>query len=84
MADIRKPLHRYIAPKYWPAWLGLGLLRIVCWLPQSLLLGIGRLLGKLTYQVAGERRAIVARNLEPGDFTQGGSTNHRKKNNCRE
>lgn len=64
MADTRKPLHHYIAPQYWPTWLGLGLLRVICWLPHSIVLGIGRLFGKLALRLAGERRAIVARNLE--------------------
>jgi KDO2-lipid IV(A) lauroyltransferase len=64
MADIRKPLRQFIAPKYWPPWLGLGLLRVTCWLPHSVVLGIGRMIGKLTHRIAGERRAIVRRNLE--------------------
>ena len=63
MADTRKPLHRYIAPRYWPTWLGLGLLRIVCLLPHRTLLGIGRLLGRLVFRLAAGRRAIVKRNL---------------------
>jgi KDO2-lipid IV(A) lauroyltransferase len=64
MADNRKPLSSYVAPAYWPAWLGLGLLRVICWLPHRLALGIGRYIGKAGYQVAGKRRAIVKRNLE--------------------
>lgn len=64
MPDNRKPLHRYIAPKYWPTWLGLGVLRIVCWLPHRVVLAIGRLIGRLAYRIAGERRDIVERNLE--------------------
>jgi len=64
MADIRKPLRQFIAPKYWPTWLGLGLLRAACWLPHSVVLGIGRMIGKFVHRIAGERRAIVRRNLE--------------------
>lgn len=64
MADIRKPLHKFIAPKHWLTWLGLGLLRVACWLPHSVFLGIGRMIGKLAHRIAGERRAIVRRNLE--------------------
>ena len=63
MADTRKRLHHYIAPKYWPTWLGLGLLRVVCWLPHRGLLVVGRLLGRITYHLAGSRGAIVKRNL---------------------
>jgi KDO2-lipid IV(A) lauroyltransferase len=63
MADPRKALHRYIAPRYWPTWLGLGLLRVICWLPHGVLLAIGRLIGRLAFRLAAERRAIVKRNL---------------------
>lgn len=64
MATERKPLHRFRAPKYWPIWLGLGVLRLVCLLPHGLALGTGRLLGRLAYALAGERRGIVRRNIE--------------------
>jgi len=64
MADIRKPLRHFIALKYWPVWLGLGLLRVTCWLPHTALLGFGRTIGRLAYGFAGERRAIAGRNLE--------------------
>ena len=63
MADTRKPLHRYIAPRHWPTWLGLGLLRMLCWLPHGALLAVGRLLGRFVFRLAGKRRAIVKRNL---------------------
>lgn len=64
MPGTRKPLHRYVAPNYWPAWLGLGLLRVVCRLPHRAALGIGRLFGRLACRLARRRRAVVARNLE--------------------
>lgn len=64
MADNRKPLYSYVAPTYWPTWLGLGLLRLVCWLPHRLALAIGRVIGRAGYSIAGKRRAIVRRNLE--------------------
>ena len=63
MAGTRKALHEYIAPRHWPTWLGLGLLRITCWLPHRALLAIGRLLGRLAFRLADQRRAIVKRNL---------------------
>ncbi len=64
MPAERKPLHHYLAPKYWPAWLGLGLLRIVCALPNRVAFGVGRLLGRLAERLARERRTIVLKNLE--------------------
>jgi KDO2-lipid IV(A) lauroyltransferase len=63
MADTRKPLHHFLAPRYWPTWMGLGLLRVACWLPHRALLGIGRLIGRIAFRLAGERRRIVIRNL---------------------
>ena len=64
MADNRKPLYSYVALRYWPTWLGLGLLRLVCWLPHRLALAVGRVIGRAGYSIAGKRRAIVRRNLE--------------------
>jgi len=64
MAATRKPLYRYIAPSTWPTWLGLGLLRIVCWLPHSVAMACGRVLGRFAHAVSAERRAIVRRNIE--------------------
>jgi KDO2-lipid IV(A) lauroyltransferase len=64
MIENRKPLHSYVAPTYWPIWIGLGLLRALCWLPHRLALGVGRGIGRAAYHLAGKRRAIVRRNLE--------------------
>ena len=63
MSD-RKPLSSYRAPRYWPVWLGMGLLRIICLLPHRLALGIGSLIGQLAHATGGSRRAIVRRNIE--------------------
>lgn len=59
----RKPLHAFVAPRYWPTWLGLGLLRLVCALPHGWRLGIGRALGRTVHGIASRRRAITRRNL---------------------
>ncbi|NIV17511.1 MAG: LpxL/LpxP family Kdo(2)-lipid IV(A) lauroyl/palmitoleoyl acyltransferase [Woeseiaceae bacterium] len=64
MAETRKPLHYYIAPKHWPVWSGLGLLRVICWLPTPMALAIGRSLGRLARRVSGKRAGIVLRNIE--------------------
>jgi KDO2-lipid IV(A) lauroyltransferase len=60
----RKPLSHFRAPRYWPAWIGLGLLRLSCLLPYPLQLGFGKVLGRIAHRVAGERRAISRRNIE--------------------
>jgi KDO2-lipid IV(A) lauroyltransferase len=63
MADTRTPLHHFIAPRYWPTWIGLGLLRAACWLPYRAVLALGRLIGRAAFRLAGSRRRIVKRNL---------------------
>ncbi len=64
MAAKRKPLYLYLSPSTWPIWTGLGLLRVICWLPHSVALAIGRGIGRLAHRVGGKRRAIVRRNIE--------------------
>ena len=64
MSDDRKPLAAFWAPRYWPTWFGMSVLRLVCALPHALSMGIGRLIGRITHAAAGSRRAIVRRNIE--------------------
>ena len=60
----RKPLHNYWAPQHWPTWIGLGCLRLICLLPHSMALAVGRGFGRIAHRLGGERRAIVRRNIE--------------------
>ena len=60
----RRPLYHYWAAKYWPTWVGLGLLRLSCLLPLKWHLGIGKLTGRLVHRIGTERRAITRRNIE--------------------
>ena len=64
MSKDRKALHEYRAPKYWPAWIGLGFLRMICLLPHQVSLGIGKSIGRLAHRLGATRRAIVRRNIE--------------------
>lgn len=59
----RRPLSHYWTPRYWPLWLGLGLLRLICLLPVRVQIGLGKGLGRLAHRYAHERRAITRRNL---------------------
>lgn len=61
-----RPVFRgyFLHPRFWPLWLGLGLLWLTVQLPYGALLGLGRGLGWLMYRVAGSRRRIATRNLE--------------------
>lgn len=66
MKDKHKPLtgYRLIAPRFWPTWLAIGLMRLTVRLPYRLQLGIGRRLGKLFRLLSAYRRTIVRTNLE--------------------
>jgi KDO2-lipid IV(A) lauroyltransferase len=64
MKGDRKPLTSYWGPRYWPVWLGMGLLRLLCLLPHRTALATGRLFGRIAHRVGGSRRAIVRRNIE--------------------
>jgi Kdo2-lipid IVA lauroyltransferase/acyltransferase len=60
----KTPLYRFLAPRYWPVWLALGLVRLLAALPYGAQLVAGRVIGRLGCLVAGERRRIAARNFE--------------------
>lgn len=64
MTVERKPLSSYWAPKYWPTWFGVGVLRVICCLPHRFALATGRAIGRLAHKIGGTRRAIVRRNIE--------------------
>jgi KDO2-lipid IV(A) lauroyltransferase len=52
-----------LRPSLWPAWLGMGFLWLLHWLPFSVQAAIGNALGALLAGLAGKRRHIVATNL---------------------
>jgi KDO2-lipid IV(A) lauroyltransferase len=65
MPQPAPPFHpALLSPLHWPAWIGLGAIRLVALLPHRWLLSIGRVLGWIAARVFGERRRIAARNLE--------------------
>lgn len=60
----RRPLYHFWGPKYWPAWLGIGFLRLSCLLPYKWQIGIGKTIGRLAHRIGAERRAITRRNIQ--------------------
>ncbi len=52
-----------LAPRHWPSWIGLGLLRLSVALPYQVQLRLGRTLGNLLWHLAGRHRRIVLTNL---------------------
>ncbi|MFT7525970.1 MAG: KDO2-lipid IV(A) lauroyltransferase [Arenicella sp.] len=56
-------LKQYSAPKHWFTWLGLGVLRILAFLPLPLLAIIGYTLGLIVYALHRSRRRIALKNI---------------------
>lgn len=55
--------HPYLAPRYWPLWLGFGLLRLAIQLPYRWQLALGALLGDLMRLTIPRRRHITETNI---------------------
>lgn len=53
-----------LAPRHWPAWFGLALIRIANLLPLRAMFALGRGIGHLAPLALPVRRRVVARNLE--------------------
>ncbi|HEB91973.1 MAG TPA: LpxL/LpxP family Kdo(2)-lipid IV(A) lauroyl/palmitoleoyl acyltransferase [Gammaproteobacteria bacterium] len=54
---------RFLAPRYWGTWTGLGLLRLLTLLPYRWQVRIGASLGGLLYRLAKRRRHIAETNI---------------------
>ena len=57
-------LYYFWQPRFWPVWIGVGLLKIVFWLPQPVRMAVGRLLGRAIMTLAGSRRRVAKRNID--------------------
>lgn len=53
----------YLAPRHWPTWLGLGLLRLCVRLPYPAILRLGALLGRVLHYALAQRRRIARANV---------------------
>ncbi len=52
-----------LAPRHWPAWLGVGAIRLVALLPYRALMALGRALGWLIQRVPSARRRVAETNI---------------------
>ncbi|MDK2778098.1 MAG: LpxL/LpxP family Kdo(2)-lipid IV(A) lauroyl/palmitoleoyl acyltransferase [Pseudomonadota bacterium] len=52
-----------MAPAYWPAWLGIGFMKLITLLPYRLQLWLGKALGLLLHKLARSRRRVVEVNI---------------------
>lgn len=57
------PWQDYLAPRFWPSWLGLAGMRILAALPFQVQLSIGKIIGHLFYRIAHYRREIAQTNI---------------------
>lgn len=63
MSQRTFPFWQYLAPRFWPTWLGIGLLRLIVLLPYRVQLWLGTGIGLLSYLVLPRRRQIVRTNV---------------------
>lgn len=54
----------YLAPRFWPTLLGVGVLRLMAFLPMPFMALIGYLIGTISYLVLFPRRKIALKNIE--------------------
>ncbi|HWU78271.1 MAG TPA: LpxL/LpxP family Kdo(2)-lipid IV(A) lauroyl/palmitoleoyl acyltransferase [Rhodanobacter sp.] len=52
-----------LAPRHWPAWLGVAVIWLIARLPQAVLLWLGRRLGGLVRRIPSARRHIAETNI---------------------
>lgn len=64
MTETRFPVRDFLAPRYWPTWVGLGLLRLLIVLPDPALRALARTLGRLGYLLMPGRRQITRINID--------------------
>ena len=52
-----------LAPRLWPAWLGVGVMKLIAMLPWKMLMAIGRALGAVIERYPSPRREVAATNI---------------------
>ncbi len=58
-----EPFSRYLAPRWWPAWLAAGIIRLIGALPLRAVRPLAYVLGRLGYLLAGRDRRTTRINL---------------------
>jgi KDO2-lipid IV(A) lauroyltransferase len=70
-------LRQFRAPRFWPTWALLGVMRVSAWLPIPLQLGLGNLIGRALYRLQKRERLVAAKNLEICFPALDGAARHR-------
>jgi Kdo2-lipid IVA lauroyltransferase/acyltransferase len=60
----RVPLYRFLGPRYWGVWLGIGFVRLINLLPLPIQLAIGRCLGRVAYALSRRDRHVAKVNID--------------------
>ena len=58
-----RSLRGFLAPRYWPTWIALGLMKVVAHMSYPIQIKIGQLLGVMSYHLAWQRRHICEVNI---------------------
>ncbi len=64
LSEHDKSLLKFLGPRFWPTWFGLGVMRLLVFLPFRVQLATGRLLGRAASRVLVRRRWVALKNLE--------------------
>ncbi|MDH3695596.1 MAG: lipid A biosynthesis acyltransferase, partial [Gammaproteobacteria bacterium] len=60
----QKKLSAFLHPRYWPTWIGVGVLRVLSSFPLPVTHGLGNIIGDLIHTLHKPRRHIALRNIE--------------------
>ncbi len=55
---------QFLAPKYWPTWLGVSVLYTLSWTPYKFQLALGRGIGRLLFKLGSSRKRVADINLQ--------------------
>src|SRR5579863_2832476 len=64
ISSSASPGPQLLSPRYWPSWIGIGVIWLIARLPYRALFLLGRGLGFFTALLPGERRHVARRNIE--------------------
>ena len=63
MPESQPRYSQFLAPRYWPTWAGLAVMRSLCLFPFGIQRRLGKLVGSVSYYILGKRRQIAEKNL---------------------
>ena len=55
---------QFAGPRFWPTWIGVGLIRALGWLPYRVQMRLGRVFGAIAYAFAARERRVATQNIK--------------------